>query len=245
MVIKVNMQRHPVMITIVIILLVIGGAFLGYQYYVQYTKDRARSERIFSLMKHVNTMDSSKASSFDDKYNYLTVNGKYNQSVLEFFSYWCLNTTRAEIYLDVLGSIQNANEYLSRYCSAAINYIKMSNLTLVLSLYIDKDEYVGGENMNLTILILSSEPLGRVSADIRGFNNRYGGHYLVNRYINHTGIIEFDVFEKAFVKSFQIYVPSCSPCTGVYPGLHYIVCTIAIKNSNISLSTVKCFTLKS
>lgn len=238
-------MQHSVIVTIVIILLVIGGVFLGYQYYARYVKDCARSERVLSLARYVNTTDYSKAFLFHDKYSYLAINGKYNQNVLEFFSYWCVNTTLAEICLDIMGNIQNANEYLSKYHLAAVNYIRSSNLTLVLSLYTDKNEYIGGENMNLTILILSDKPLGKVSANIYGFNSRYGGHYLVNRYINYTDMIEFNVLEKIFIKSFQIYVPSCSPCTGVYPGLHYIVCTIVIKNSNVSLTAVKHLMLKS
>lgn len=74
---------------IVIIILIIAGYF-GYQYYAE---QRLRSERISSLMKYSNTTDYEKASLFDEKYSYLASDGKYNQSVLDFFLHWLANNS--------------------------------------------------------------------------------------------------------------------------------------------------------
>lgn len=165
-------------------------------------------------MKYVNTTDYTTASSFDEKYNYLAVNGKYNESVLEFFSYWCSNSSLADNIITILGNIREANTHLSKYGSAAFNYLEVEDTKIVLYLQIDNEEYVVGGEMNLTIVILSNNPLGKVPADIFGFENRYGGYYLKNKHINYTGIIEFNVMDKVFAESFKTDVPACSACTG-------------------------------
>ncbi|MGQ9596183.1 MAG: hypothetical protein ACUVQY_02815 [Thermoproteota archaeon] len=201
-----------------------------------------RMERILSLMKYLNATDYAKVSIFYDNYGHL-IEG-HNQSVSEFFSYWCSNSSLADIIMSILGSFQEANSYICEYSSAAFSYSKVENTKIVLLLQTDDEEYVQGEKMNLTIVILSSEPLGKILVNIFGFRTRYGGYYLTNRDFNYTGILEFNIMDKIFVKSFKnIYVPSCSPCTGVYPGIHTITCII--KYNNLSMHVTKSFMLKS
>jgi len=83
-------MRYGIGIASVFLIVLIIGGYFGYQFYAEH---RSRSERISSLMKYANTTDYAKASLFDEKYSYLASDGKYNQSVLGFFSHWLLNNS--------------------------------------------------------------------------------------------------------------------------------------------------------
>ncbi|MEM2088946.1 MAG: hypothetical protein QXF52_09825 [Thermoproteota archaeon] len=215
----------------VIIVLIIGG-YLGYQ---QYAEDHSRSERISSLMEYVNTTDYTKASLFDEKYNYLAVEEKYNQSVLDFFSYWFLNQSLAETSLEILRSIDEANRYLSRLDVYVVNYGSKDNLTLVLSALTDKNEYSAGDEINYTIIVLSNSDLGKVPITIFGFKNRYGAYKVDNKWIKGTSLIEINVKTGLNVESFSIDIP-CSPCYGVDPGLHNLTCVIRYNGLNVNVT---------
>jgi hypothetical protein len=186
-------------------------------------------------MRYANITDYDKASSFDKKYTYLAINGGYNETVLEFFSYWCLNNTFADLSLEILGNVQDANRYLSRLNSYAVNYSSKDNLTLVLSALTDKNEYSAGDKINYTIIVLSNGNLGRVPINIFGFKNRYGVYKVNNKWIKGTDVIEINVGRGLTMESCSIDIP-CSPMYGVNPGLHNLTCVIRYNGLNVNVT---------
>lgn len=232
-------MRYGIML-IVVIVLIIGGYF-GYQY-AQYLYEQQGFERVSSLMKYANTTDYNKAFLFDSKYSHMSTKNSYNQSVLEFFSYWFLNQSLAETCLEILGSIEEANRYLSRLDAYVVNYGSKDNLTLVLSALTDKNEYSAGDEINYTIIVLSNSDLGKVPITIFGFKNRYGAYKVDNKWIKGTNLIEINVKTGLNVESFSIDIP-CSPCYGVDLGLHNLTCVIRYNGLNVNVT--KILTLRS
>ena len=210
--------------------------------YTQYLYERQRSERISSLMKYVDTSDYNKAFLFDEKYSHMANDNAYNQSVLEFFSYWLLNQSLAETCLEILGTVGEANNYLSKLDSYATSYCSKDNFTLVLSVSTDRDEYpLSIGEVNFTVIILSNKDLGYVKIDIFGFKSRYGGYVVNNKWINNTSVLKIPVGKGFNSKSFSIDVP-CSPCYGVASGLNSLTCVI--KYNSLNLNVTKTFLLK-
>ncbi|MEM2929675.1 MAG: hypothetical protein QW797_02300 [Thermoproteota archaeon] len=209
--------------------------------YDQYLREQRRFERIHSLMKHANTTDYNAALLFDDRYSYMANVNSYNQSVLEFFSYWLLDQSLAETCLEILETIEEANSYLSKLNSYATSYFK-DNLTLVLSVFTDRDEYllsVGA--VNFTVIVLSNKDLGYVNITIFGFKSRYRGYVVNNKWIYPTGVLNILVARGFNSKSFNIDIP-CSPCYGVESGLNNLTCVI--KYGGLNLNATKAFLLK-
>lgn len=202
-----------------------------------------RFERI-SLLMSLNLTDYETAALFDDKYNYMADDGSYNRTVLEFFNYWRANSSLASLCLNILQNIKDANRYLSGIEKAAINLFSREGLALVLSVYTDKEEYVltGGEEVKLTICVLSNKYLGDVDIEIFGFKSPYRGYAVKNRNIDSTGVLKIIIRKGFNSETFSIGIP-CSPCYGIQGGLNNLTCVI--KYTNLSLSATKTFLLKS
>ncbi|MEM2940461.1 MAG: hypothetical protein QW304_02795 [Thermoproteota archaeon] len=200
-------------------------------------KHLLRFTRLLSLMRCFNTTDYAKVSVFYDKYSYL-VTESCNESFSEFFSYWCLNNTLADLSLEILGSIQEVNQYLSRLSHYVVNYGSKDNLTLILSASTDKDEYSTSDDkaINFTIIVLSNSDLGNIPVTIFGFKNRYGRYVVNNRWINYTGVLEITVNKGLNIKSLSIDIPACSACTGVSAGLHNLTCVIIYNSLNVNVT---------
>lgn len=216
--------------------------------YSQYLREQQRFERIHFLMKHVNTTDYDSALFFDNKYSYMANLNIYNQSVSEFFSYWLLNRSLAETCLEILGSVENANKYLSKLKSYATSYYSKDDLKLVLSIFTDKDEYSTSADrvINFTIIILSNSDLGNIPIDIFGFKSSYKGYIVNNRWVITSNLLPVDRLEVPVKKGlninwFKIDIP-CSPCYGVSLGLHNLTC--AVKYNSLNLNVTKRLLLK-
>ncbi len=204
--------------------------------YSQYLREQQRFERISSLMEHVNMTDYDSALLFDNKYNYMADVNSYNQSVSEFFSYWLVNRSLAETCLEILGSVENANKYLSKLNSYATSYYSKDDLTLILSVFTDRDEYqLSNGDVNFTIILLSSKNLGDVDIEIFGFKSRYRGYVVRNKWIDPSGVLRIHVAKGFNSKSFIIDVP-CSPCYGVETGLNYLTCIIKYNSLNLNVT---------
>lgn len=210
--------------------------------YTQYLREQQRFERIHTLMKHANTTDYDNALLFDNKYSYMANVNSYNQSVSEFFSHWLVNRSLAETCLEILGSVENANKYLSKSNSYVTSYYSRDDLTLVLSVFTDRDEYqLTNDEVNFTIILLSSKNLGEVNIEIFGFKNRYGGYVVKNKWIDPSGVLSIHVTKGFSSKSFIINVP-CSPCYLVESGRNTLTCVI--KHNTLNLNVTKTFLLK-
>jgi len=232
-------MRHGIGIASVFLIVLIIGGYFGYQFYAEY---RSRSERISLLMKYANTTDYDRAFLFDEKYSHMANENAYNQSVLEFFSHWFLSQSLAETCLEILGTVGEANSYLSKLDSYVTSYCSKDNLTLVLSVSTDRDEYpLSTGEVNFTVIILSNRDLGYVNIDIFGFKSRYRGYVVNNKWINNTSVLKIPVGKGFNSKSFSIEVP-CSPCYGVASGLNNLTCVI--KYNGLSLNVTKTFLLR-
>ncbi|MGQ9479494.1 MAG: hypothetical protein ACUVQ0_05740 [Thermoproteota archaeon] len=239
------MKYRKVMVIVIMALIVAIGVFLLYQY-----SGKGRSERIISLMDYANITDVRIAELFDEKYGYMAVNGKYNLTLLEFFSHWLLNDTLADTCISILKDVQEVNRYLSSLESYAVNYGFRENLTLVLSARIDRREYYDNDVIILTINVLSNKDLGRVPLDIFGFKSYYKhrGYIVNNKWIIVSNKMTEDSLEIQVNKglntvSFKVDVPSCSPCYGISSGLHNL--TSVIRYNDMSISVMNNLILRS
>ena len=210
--------------------------------YTQYLREQQRFERISFLMERVDAADYGSALLFDDKYSHMADGNSYNQSVLEFFSYWLVNRSLAETCLEIIGAVESANKYLSKLNSYTTSIYSQEDLTIVLSALTDREEYqLSKGEVNFTIIVLSSQKLGRINIEIFGFKSRYRGYVVNNKWIDPSGVLQVNV-EKGFnSKSFSIDIP-CSPCYGISSGLNNLSCVV--RYNTLSLNVTKTFVLK-
>ncbi|MEM1557024.1 MAG: hypothetical protein QXR44_00785 [Thermoproteota archaeon] len=203
----------------------------------------AKPKRLSFLIKHANATELE-AMLFDKEYNYLATGNEYNRTVLEFFKYWRANSSLASLCLNILQDVKETNNYLSGLERAVINLFSGEDLSLILSVCTDKDEYLltGDEKVRLTIILLSNRDLGDVAIDIFGFKSRYRGYVVNNKWIDPTGILKIPVRRGLNSKTFNIEVP-CSPCYVIQSGLNNLTCVI--KYNSLRLSVTKTFLLKS
>lgn len=202
-----------------------------------------RSKRILFLIEYANATESE-AESFDREYSYLAAGNEYNQTVLEFFNYWRVNSSLASLCLSILQDIKEANSYLSGLERVNTNFLSREDLKLILTVYTDKEEYVltEDEDVKLTATLLSNKDLGDVTVEIFGFKSRYRGYIVNNKWIDPTGVLKIPVQRGFNSKTFNIDIP-CSPCYGIQSGLNNLTCVV--KYCNLSLSVTKSFLLKS
>ncbi|MDW8034723.1 MAG: hypothetical protein RMI79_07345 [Nitrososphaerota archaeon] len=226
-----------------IIVLVLFSVFYVYYYY-NIDESVLRSKRTSFLIKYAGATESE-AISFDREYSHLAQGTEYNQTILEFFYYWRMNSSLASACLRILKDVGRANSYLSRVKNTAVNFLSINNLTLVLSVHMDKEEYVINENkkLNLTIAIVSDRDLGEIGVEIFGFKSPYRGYVVKNKWINGTDALKIAVQKGLNLKTFSDIDIPCSPCYGIKSGLNNITCVI--KFNNLSLSVTKTFLLKS
>ena len=208
-----------------------------------YTEYYARPKRISYLMEHANTTELE-ATMFDNEFKYLATGNEYNQTVLEFFRYWRVNSSLASLSLSILQDVKGANNYLSKLEKAVVNFFSGDNLTIILSMFTDKEEYVigGDKYVNLTIIILSSKNLGNVAIDVFGFKSPIKGYVVKNIWIFGTHVKQIPVNKGLNLESFPVEIP-CSPCYRISSGLNNL--TFVIKYGNLTLSVTKTFMLKS
>jgi len=201
----------------------------------------ARSKRVLFLIEHAGATESQ-AMSFDMEYSYLAAGEEYNQSVLEFFNYWRLNSSLASNCLKILKNVDETNNYLSRIKNSAVRLFSEENLTLILSACTDKEEYTIGKDwkVNFTITVLSNKNLGEVNVDIFGFASPYKGYVVRNKWIDPSGVLKILVREGLNSKVFLIDIP-CSPCYGLQSGYNSLTCVI--KYAGLSLNVTKIFRL--
>jgi hypothetical protein len=148
----------------------------------------------------------------------------------------------AEACLEILETIEDANNYFSKLNSYASNYFSKDNLTLVLSVFTDRDEYLSSTGeVNFTVIVLSNKDLGYVNITIFGFKSRYRGYIVNNKWIDPTGVLSIPVARGFNSRSFNIDIP-CSPCYGVESGLNTLTCII--KYDGLNLNVTKTFLLK-
>ncbi|MBO3799787.1 MAG: hypothetical protein FGF52_01860 [Candidatus Brockarchaeota archaeon] len=202
-----------------------------------------KPKRISFLIEHANATELE-AIVFDNEFNYLAMGSEYNHTVLEFFQHWRTNSSLAFSCLSILQNIEEANKYLSGLEKAATNIFSRDDLTIILSIFTDKEEYVANvdKNVNLTILILSNKNLENVAIDISGFKNRFNKHVVNNKWIFNTQVWQVSVNRGLNTESINIDIP-CSPCYGIQSGLNNLTCRI--KYDNLSLSVTKTFMFKS
>jgi hypothetical protein len=203
----------------------------------------ARPKRISYLMEHANAT-WLEASMFDNEFKQLATGNEYNQTVLEFFQYWRANSSLASLSLRILQDVKKTNEYLSRLEKAVVNFFSGDNLTIILSMLTDKEEYVMGSDkyVNLTIIILSNKGLGNVAIEIFGFKSPIKGYVVNNKWVFNKQEWQIPVNEGLNLESFNIYIP-CSPCYRISSGLNNL--TFVMKYYSLSLSVTKTFILKS
>ncbi|MBO3769981.1 MAG: hypothetical protein QXS51_03500 [Thermoproteota archaeon] len=202
-----------------------------------------RPKRILFLIEHANATESE-AEFFDREYSYLATGTEYNQTVLKFFNYWRVNNSLASLSLSILQDIEETNSYLSQIEGVNKNFLSKEDLTLILAIYTDKEEYslTKGEELKLTVTLLSSKNLGDVNIEIFGFKSRHRGYVVNNKWIDPRGVLKIPVQRGFNSKTFSIDIP-CSPCYGIQSGLNNLTCVI--KYGNLSLSVTKSFLLKS
>ncbi|MEM1547415.1 MAG: hypothetical protein QXN75_00095 [Thermoproteota archaeon] len=204
-----------------------------------YTKPK----RISFLIEHAGATELE-AMMFDNEFNYLAMDSEYNHTVLEFFQYWRANSSLASFCLSILQNVKEANKYLSGLEKAVTNFFSGDDLTIILSIFTDKDEYVAkvDKNVNLTVLILSNKNLGNVAIDILGFKSRFNKYVVNNKWIFNTPVWQIPINRGLNTESISIDIP-CSPCYGIQSGLNNLTCRI--KYDNLSLSVTKTFMFKS
>jgi hypothetical protein len=208
-----------------------------------YTEYYAKPKRISCLIEHANATELE-ATMFDNEFKYLATGNEYNQTVLEFFRYWCANSSLASLSLSIIQDVKKTNNYLSKLEKAAVNFFSGDNLTVILSMSMDKEEYVigGDKYFNLTIIILSSKNLDNVAVDVFGFKSPTKGYVVKNIWIFGTRVKQILVNKGLNLESFNADIP-CSPCYGISSGLNNL--TFIIKYDHLTLSVTKTFMLKS
>lgn len=213
-------------------------------YYYNTGEEMLKSRRISFLIKNANAT-KSEAELFDEEYSYLAQGKEYNQTVLNFFHYWRINSSLASTCLSILKDVSKTNIFLSEAEKVAINFISKDDLTLVLSLYTNKEEYIMNEDktFDLKITVLSSKDLGEVIIEIFGFKSPYRGYVVKNKWINGTDVLKTTIQKGLNLKVFKDIDIPCSPCYGIKSGLNNITCVI--KLNNLSLSTTRSFLFKS
>lgn len=105
-----------------------------------------------------------------------------------------------------------------------LNYVKIEEI------WLDKEEYKGGEPISIKILVYSSDDLKDAEVSLTGLTSKYNRNYIDMKK-------RIDLKSGLNIVEFSSKLPYCSACAGIPPGSYELEAGVSLKNVTLASSS--------